>query len=144
MQGQPITIRNLGPEDAHVLDRVAEGLFDQTVDPVRAFAVLATRVNELVVALDQGRVIGFLVGTVLMHPSRPTALFVQDVCVAVAYRRRGVASRLMRRVSELAEDRGCEEVWVGIEAEHSAVHAVCRKLEESGVGPRFIYVTKRV
>ena len=54
MSGNPITIRNLGPEDAFVLDRVRPGTFDNPPDPDKVWAFLATRVNELVVALDQG------------------------------------------------------------------------------------------
>ena len=64
MSGNPITIRNLGPEDAFVLDRVRPGTFDNPPDPDKVWAFLATRVNELVVALDQGEVIGFAFGTV--------------------------------------------------------------------------------
>ncbi|NNE78992.1 MAG: hypothetical protein HKN18_01860 [Silicimonas sp.] len=75
MSGHPITIRNLGPEDAYILDRVRPGTFDNEVDPTRAYAFLATRVNELVVALDMGEVVGFASGTVLMHPDKPTAVF---------------------------------------------------------------------
>ena len=107
----PITIRNLGPEDAHILERVREGTFDHAVDPARAWGFLATRVNEIVVALDQGEVIGFASGTVLMHPDKPTAFFVQEVSVHEEFRRQGVGTRLLERISELARDRGCERIW---------------------------------
>ena len=60
----PITIRNLGPEEAHVLDRVREGTFDHPIDPSWAYGFLATRVNEIVVALELGEVVGFASGTI--------------------------------------------------------------------------------
>ena len=115
MSDQPITIRNLGPEDAHILDRVADGVFDNPVDPARAYGFLATRVNEIVVALQGGVVVGFASGTVLMHPDKPLGFFVNEVGVDDAYRRQGIATRLVRRIIDLARERGCEEIWLATE-----------------------------
>ena len=112
MSGNPITIRSLGPEDAFVLDRVRSGVFDDTLDPARVWAFLATRVNEIVVALDQGEVIGFAYGTMQLRPDKATEFFVNDLGVHEEYRRRGVARRLMQRLCDRAIDRGCAGVWV--------------------------------
>ena len=103
-----ITIRNLGPEEAHVLDRVRPGVFGDEMDPSRVWAFLATRVNELVVALDMGEVVGFVCGTVLMHPGRATEFLVQEVSVHPDVAGDGVEARLLARITELALDRGCE------------------------------------
>lgn len=131
MSGNPITIRNLGPEDAHILDRARPGVFDGAIDPSRAWGFLATRVNELVVALDRGEVIGFVSGTVLMHPDRPTQFYVNELSVHKDYRRQGIARRLLVRISELALDRGCEEIWVAAEENNAAARALCAGLQES-------------
>ena len=131
MSSNPITIRNLGPEDAHILDRVRPGTFDNDIDPARAWAFLATRVNELVVALDRGEVIGFASGTVIMHPDKPTQFFVNEVSVHPDFRRQGIAMRLLTRISELAADRGCEEVWVATEADNAAARSLYAKLSSN-------------
>jgi len=128
MSGQPITIRNLGPEDAHILDRVHPDVFDNTPDPSRAWAFLATRINELVVALDAGTVVGFASGTVLMHPDKPTAFFIQEVGVADAYQGQGIATKLMRRIGDLARDRGCEDIWVLTEEGNTTARGLYKKL----------------
>ena len=99
MSGNPITIRNLGPEDAFVLDRVRPGTFDNPPDPDKVWAFLATRVNELVVALDQGEVIGFAFGTV------------------------------MQRISDLARERGCETLWLGTEGDNVDANGLYRALD---------------
>lgn len=129
MSGNPITIRNLGPEDAHVLDRVKPGTFDNPVDPALAFGFLATRVNELVVALDRGVVIGFASGTVLMHPDKPMAFFVNEVGVHDDYRRQGIARRLMQRICDLARDRGCQGIWLATEVDNAPARGLYRSLE---------------
>lgn len=136
MSGNPITIRNLGPEDAFVLDRVRPGTFDNPPDPDKVWAFLATRVNELVVALDQGEVIGFAFGTVMMRPDKPTAFHVDALGVHEDYRRQGIGKRLMRRISDLARERGCETLRLGTGADNVDANGFCRALdghEMSGV-----------
>lgn len=129
MLGQPITIRNLGPEDAHILDRVAKGVFDNPVDPTWAYAFLATRVNELVVALSAGEVVGFASGTVVMHPDKPVSFFVNEVGVSDAFRRQGIATRLIERIIDLARDRGCENIWLAAEGDNTPARNLYRKLK---------------
>ena len=128
MSVNPITIRHLGPEDAHVLDRVRDGTFDNPIDPSRAWAFLALRVNDIVVALDRGDVIGFASGTVLHHPDKVPAYFVHEVSVHEDYRRQGIATRLMKRLASLAEDRGCEVVWLAAEDNNQAARGLYTSL----------------
>ncbi|MCV6594283.1 MAG: GNAT family N-acetyltransferase [Silicimonas sp.] len=127
--GQPIIIRNLGPEEAHVLDRVAPGVFDNPVDPTQTFGFLATRVNEIVVALSGGEVVGMATGTVLMHPDKPFGFFINEVGVAEDFRRQGIGTRLLTRLIDLARDRGCEEIWLATEGDNIAARALYRKFD---------------
>ena len=110
--GDTITIRTLGPDDAHVLDRVRPGVFDNEIDPAMAWAFLSLGVNVLVVGLERGEVVGFVSGTVLLHPDKPRSFFVNEVGVHEDVRRRGLATRLMKGIAEVARERGCEEIWV--------------------------------
>lgn len=139
MSLNPITIRNLGPEDAHILDRARPGTLRGDFDPSRVWSFLATRVNDLVVALDRGEVIGFASGTMLMHPDMGTEFVVNEVSVHSDYRRKGVATRLLQRISELALDRGCEAIRLVTEAENEAAAGLCRKLGASAATGVAIY-----
>ncbi len=139
MSVNPITIRNLGPDEAHVLDRVKPGTFDNPVDPGFAFGFLATRVNELVVALDRGEVIGFASGTVLMHPDKPMSFFINEVGVHEDYRRRGIATRLVERICDLARDRGCQGIWLATEADNAPARALYRAMEARETGGLVMY-----
>lgn len=125
----PITIRELGPEDAHVLDRVRPETFDNPIDPSWAYAFLATGVNEMVVAMAEGEVIGFASGTALMHPDKPTAFFVNEVGVHDDFRRLGIATMLMERIIRVARNRGCDGIWLGTELDNDAARALYRKLD---------------
>ncbi len=123
----PITIRELGPEDAHVLERVRPGTFDNPVDPTLAYGFLATGVNELVVAMSDGEVIGFASGTALMHPDKPTAFLINEIGVHDDFRRLGVGGRLLERIMDIARSRGCIGIWLGTEANNAQARALYRK-----------------
>jgi hypothetical protein len=68
------TIRILGPEDAAVIDRVAEGIFDNTVDQRWAGEFLADSRHHPAVANDVGQVVGMasavITSTQTSRPSR--------------------------------------------------------------------------
>ena len=128
MSDDPITIRHLGPEDAHILDRVRPGTFDNPVDPARSWAFLATGVNVMVVALSVGEVIGFASGNVVMHPDKDPSFFVNEVSVHVDFRRRGIARKLMARICDIAQDRRCVGIWLATEAENDAARGLYQAL----------------
>jgi len=140
MSLNPITIRNLGPEDAHILDRVRPGLFADAADPSRVWAFLATRVNELVVALDRGEVVGFACGTVLMRPDAPTRFLIQRVEVHPDCRRQGIGRRMMERICDLAWDRGCAGIFLALGEDDAAMRALSEKLGAADGGSAAIRV----
>ena len=92
-----LDVRILGPGDLGVLlGEVAPGTFDGPVDPRWARAVLEAPDQHLAVALDGARVVGFAMGVRYAEPDKAPALYVDEVGTADAYRRRGVATALMR------------------------------------------------
>ena len=106
-------IKILGPEDLAVLNCVAQGTFDDPIDPENARQFLADPRHHLVVAIDQGVVVGFVSAVNYVHPDKPRPeLWINEVSVAAAHRQRGVATRLLRRLFDLAGDLGCSEAWV--------------------------------
>ena len=53
-----IDIRRLGPGDAAVLERVADDVFDASIDPERLAAYLAEPGHLMIVAIHDGEVVG--------------------------------------------------------------------------------------
>ena len=109
----PIEIKLLAPGDDAVLQHVAPGVFDDPIHTARAAEFLADPRHHLVVAIDEGVVIGFVSAVRYVHPDKPAPeLWINEVSVAVAYRRRGLATRLLGRIFEQARTLGCAEAWV--------------------------------
>jgi ribosomal protein S18 acetylase RimI-like enzyme len=118
----------LGPDEAHVLDRVRAGTFDNPIDPTQAWAFLSTGLNVLVVAIQAGEVVGFASGTVLLHPDKPPAFFVNEVGVHDSVQRQGIASRLMERLLDIVRDRGVRGIWLATELDNAAARGLYRKI----------------
>ena len=69
-------IRLLGPGESAVLDRVADCVFDNPVDPRWAAEFFADPRHHLAVALDGGVVIGMASAVHYVHPDKPPQLWV--------------------------------------------------------------------
>ena len=71
------------------------------------------------VAIADGEVVGQVAAVVHRHPDgRPTELYIDEVAVAPALQRQGVARRLLDAMLALGKDLGCEEAWVGAEPDN--------------------------
>jgi hypothetical protein len=73
---EPITLRRLGPDDFDLLMGVAEGLFDNPMDPDQTRAFLADPLHEAVLAFAGDEIVGMATGTIMLHPDKAPALFI--------------------------------------------------------------------
>lgn len=119
-----LEIRLLGPDDRGVLERVAPGVFDHPVEPRWADAFLADPRHHLVVALDDGIVVGMVSALDYVHPDKAPQLWINEVGVAATHRRQGVALRMLRAMLAHGRALGCTEAWVGTEQDNVAARAL--------------------
>jgi aminoglycoside 6'-N-acetyltransferase I len=108
-----IEIKVMGPQDAGILADVAPDVFDGPIDIRRTDEFLADPRHHLVVAVEDGQVVGFASAVHYIHPdkSRPE-LWINEVSVAATHQRRGLATRLLRSLFAVARGLGCAEAWV--------------------------------
>jgi aminoglycoside 3-N-acetyltransferase I len=111
------TIRRLGPGDEELVRTLAEST-PQT-------ALLVDDRTIFLAAFDGDEPVGFVFGYDL--PRRHGAasiLFVYEVDVAPAYRRRGIAKRLLTELLRIGAARGAVEGFVLTEPENLAANAL--------------------
>ena len=109
----PIEIRILRQEDASILDHVAPDVFDDPIVPQALQAFLDSPHHHLVVATDEGMVVGFASAVQYVHPDKPRPeLWVNEVGVSPAHQNRGVGKALMQALLKAARSAGCSEAWV--------------------------------
>ena len=111
----PLTIRLLRPEDADVLRRVADDVFDHAVDAEWTRAFLGDARHHLIVALDDGVVVGIASALDYVHPDKAPQLWINEVGVAPSHQRRGIGRQLLDAMLELGRTLGCTEAWLGTE-----------------------------
>ena len=82
--------------------------------------------HHLLLALEGERPVGFVSGVETTHPDKGTEMFLYELSVHPAHRRRGVATALVRALAERARELGCHGMWVGVEPGNDAALATYR------------------
>ena len=115
-----------------LFDRVADGVFDQDLDPDLVDAFLADERHHIALACDTGSIVGFVSGVHYLHPDKPPELWINEVGVAPSHRRQGLAARLMTAMLSHARALGCVEAWVLAEEDDAVANAFYRSLAKPG------------
>jgi ribosomal protein S18 acetylase RimI-like enzyme len=95
--------------------------------------------NILLLAKDEDKIAGAAIAHKLLHPAGVSSLYVHELDTHPDYRRRGVATLLMNRCTELAKEMSLTEVWLGTESHNTAANAFYRTLNPYEVEPSVIY-----
>ncbi|WP_246804818.1 GNAT family N-acetyltransferase [Mesorhizobium mediterraneum] len=101
-------IRRLFPGDDALVMRVAEDVFDEPVRPDRLAAYLASSGHFMIVALADGIVVGQCAAVIHRHPDKVSELYIDEVGVAPAFQRQGIATKMLDAMFELGQEHGCE------------------------------------
>jgi len=107
--------------------RAAGALFDRPPSPPAVRAYLTDERNVFFVAEDAGKAVGFLRGTGLLQvDTRRKQMFLYEIGVAPAYRRRGVGRQLIRALIRYCRSRGFEEAFVFTDPKNRAAVGLYR------------------
>ena len=123
-----VVITRITEQTAAVLDRVADEVFDHAIDQDRVAAYLATPLQMMCVAVDDGLVVGQVRSAVFLHPDRPPELYVENLGVAPTRQRRGIATRLMDEAFRFGREHGCVDMYVCTEADNEQAIGFYRSL----------------
>jgi ribosomal protein S18 acetylase RimI-like enzyme len=137
-----IEIRYVGPGDEALFDRIAPDVFDHPVERRQLTHYLATPGHHLMVAIAEGKIVGQVAAVVHRHPDgRPTELYIDEVAVAPARQRQGIARRLLDAMLLLGKDLGCQEAWVGTEPDNTPANKLYEP-RSAPVEPFAMYVLR--
>jgi len=104
-------IRQLQPGD-EALVHAAAALFDAAPQATATARFLAEPGHHLLIAYVQDAPAGFITGVEVTHPDKGTEMFLYELGVDDAYRRRGIGAALTEALAALARERGCYGMWV--------------------------------
>ena len=116
-----VEIRLLRPDDLEMLAMSGPGVFDDPLDPRSVAEFLQDPRHHIVVAIDEGVVVGFASAVHYVHPDKPSPeLWINEVGVASTHHRRGIATAILEELLTHARRLGCREAWVLTERDNQA------------------------
>ena len=121
-----IEVRLLGRADVGVLDKVADGVFDEPIDADLAHEFLANPNHHIVVALQGQTVVGMASAIHYVHPDKKAELWINEVGVAPPLQRRRIGARLLQTMFAHAQAIGCRSAWVATETDNVAANGLYR------------------
>lgn len=137
VMNETTTYHRLNCENAILLESTE--VFDNPVDPEQLAKFLSDGGHELVFAASGRTIVGFASGTMLLHPDKVPAFFVNEVDVAPEWRRQGIATALCRKLIGIARDLGCQGIWLATEEDNVAARALYRRLDARETGAIVVY-----
>lgn len=137
-----IEIRRVTKAQLGLFERVAEDVFDEPVVPARLRAYLAAPGHLMLIAVAAGEVVAQVAAVIHRHPDKRTELYIDEVAVAPAYQRRGLAGRMLEEMYGWGRELGCEESWVGTEPDNWAARALYER--GSGAAEPFVMYLRRL
>ncbi len=121
-----VVIQILGEQDQAMLEQVAPDLFDQKIEPALVAEFLRDPRHHMAVALAEKTVVGFASAVHYIHPDKPPELWLNEIAVAPAHRRRGLARRLIGALLAHGHGLGCQNAWVLTESTNRPAVALYR------------------
>ncbi|WP_228974856.1 GNAT family N-acetyltransferase [Streptomyces sp. DH12] len=104
----------------------AEHLYDGPARVEWAERFLASPGHVMLVAYVDGRAAGMVSGVENVHPDKGAEMLLYELSVDGPYRRRGVGRALVGALAEVARERGCHGMWVGVDPGNDAALATYR------------------
>jgi aminoglycoside 6'-N-acetyltransferase I len=118
----------LSAADSGLLEGLDDTLFDNPVDPAEARAFLADPANLVLLAMAGDTAVGMATATVLRHPDKPPALYVQEVGTQEDWQRQGIARAMMARMLDEGRRRGCAAAWLLTEEDNAPALGLYRAI----------------
>ncbi|MBI1255525.1 MAG: GNAT family N-acetyltransferase [Hyphomonas sp.] len=128
-------IVKIDASNAVCLDSMAPEVFDFPVRPDYLLAFLSDPRHVLIVAIDDGCVVGMATAFEYFHPDKPPQMFINEVGVSPGWQRKGLGRKLTAALVEEAERRGCQYAWLGTESQNIAAQKCFASVPEAE-GPK--------
>lgn len=125
----PIELKRMHPGDELEFSEIAPDVFDEPIHPERLEAYLLEPGHLMILAFDDGVVVGQCAGVIHRHPDKVTELYVDEVGTASTHLRQGIATRMVEAMFTWARELGCREAWLGTELDNLEANGLYRKLE---------------
>lgn len=133
-----IEIVHLNTTNAELLKDIAPEVFDHEIKPQYLAAFLGDPRHIMYLAVDNQVVVGMASAVEYFHPDKPPQLWINEVGVALNYRKRGIGRQLVQKLVASAKDRGCVYAWLGTSMDNVAAQACFNSVPEGEAPQPFL------
>ncbi|HWW27001.1 MAG TPA: GNAT family N-acetyltransferase [Caulobacter sp.] len=119
-----ITTYRLTRETAGLLENIADEVFDNEIDAQRLATYLESPGHLMIIAVCGRQVIGQVAAYVHRRPDEAPDVYIDNLGVAPAFQRRGVARRLVDEILAWGKTLGCHQAWIVTDTENNAARAL--------------------
>ncbi|MFE5665513.1 GNAT family N-acetyltransferase [Streptomyces niveus] len=104
----------------------AQHLYDGPARQEWAERFLAAPGHLLLIAYVEDVPAGFVSGIEMLHPDKGVEMCLYELSVDEPYRRRGIGRALTDALATVARERGCYDMWVGVDTDNEPALATYR------------------
>ncbi len=115
-----VDIEHLSSDNSDLLNRIGPEVFDNPIDKDQLQVFLDDERHFMVIALDDGVVVGMASAVEYLHPDKKPQLWINEVGVASTHRRQGIGRSLVEEMIGIAKKRRCVYAWLGTDIENMA------------------------
>ncbi|MGJ8528596.1 GNAT family N-acetyltransferase [Maritalea sp.] len=112
------SIISISAENSGLLNNVASDVFDYPISAAYLKTYLAQPTHQLIVAVDEGQVIGHIRAVIHYQPDEAHHLYIDNLGVEPEFQRQGVASALFDGILAWGKSQGCKSYWVATECDN--------------------------
>ncbi|MGB0111617.1 MAG: GNAT family N-acetyltransferase [Ilumatobacteraceae bacterium] len=125
----PSSVRLVRVDASHLrlFEAVADDVFDDVID-VDQLTAFVDAGQLMVVAVDDGTVVGQVQAMVQYHVDGPPQLYVDNLGVASSHQRRGIARSLVSDVVAWSSEVGCVETWILTDLDNDGANGFYRSI----------------
>ncbi|TET29605.1 MAG: GNAT family N-acetyltransferase [Anaerolineales bacterium] len=96
----------LSSGDEKLLEASERGLFNGDIRPELGSQFLSAPRHQIAAAIEDSTIVGFVSAVRHIHPDKPDELWINEVAVAKAYRRKGIADTLLKLLFHCGRELG--------------------------------------
>jgi ribosomal protein S18 acetylase RimI-like enzyme len=104
----------------------AEHLYDGLARAEWAERFLAAPGHLMMIAYVDGAPAGMVSGIEMLHPDKGSEMCLYELSVDEVYRRHGIGRALVEALLKVARERGCYDMWIGLDTDNDPALATYR------------------
>ncbi|MEL7499107.1 MAG: GNAT family N-acetyltransferase [Planctomycetota bacterium] len=133
-----VKIQRLTEANASLLSQVADGVFDHPIIPSSLHEFIACPRHVMMLAVDDGQVIGMASGVEYFHPDKQRQFWINEIGVTPKRQRQGIGQQLLESLLDQARQRQCNVAWLGTETSNIAAIRCYSKVPDGESSKDFV------